>query len=182
MRRNDINLLPRKKQISFADVFMVISILLALALIVTGGIIVPEYLLQSKREELKLVEEGLSEFENIEIDYYQKMQEFTQLKNHKENLDTFRETERQVLELMNFVIGSKPSTITLTSQNYENEQIVLIGNSDNVKDIAGFEVSLRRLGIFRDIHLESVNTTDEKLDFHMTLFHPIKTEKAGGTE
>lgn len=182
MSRSDINLLPKKKKVPFKVVFLVFFVTLLILLTGAAGFVVPDYLLGQKKVELEKLRNELDEYKDVQTEYFQKMKDFTELSNIKNDIESFKSADIQTLELMEKILDARPDTLDLISQEYETDQIVIEGRSSDIYAISRYEVALRKLGIFGNIHLETVHESPFSTTFFMTLYHPSQAQGGESNE
>ncbi len=180
--RLDINLLPKKKRISAKVALGVPAVILLVAALAAGGVMLPERLLQLKQERLASLEQQLSAFSATEQEYFAKLQEFTVLQKQQTNYESFTASSKQTLDLLKRIKAIKPATVTILSEEFDSEKIILTGYAETDIAIAGFEVSLRKLGLFSDITLGSIAGPQGRRSFSFTLTHKSETSSGESSE
>lgn len=182
MNNSDINLVPRKKRISPAVVGIIFIVASAVSLLTAIGIFLPKYAMETRSRQLQLLNDELASYENVEVLYLEKMNELNSLKTRKQNYDDFVSSGRQVYDLMTLIRKSKPGTLNITEQIYNEDNTVITGTAANDLLIASFEDALRKLEVFSDIRLETVSGQTGERAFTFTLMHTEEQLSGGDKE
>lgn len=182
MIKQDINLLPKKKKRPMSVVFGIPFGIILIAMLLAIGILLPKMALNAKQKELDSLEQELASYSSTDKDYLEKIDEFTTLENRQITYIDFTGSKKLTLELIDEIYSIKPGTIELTELEFNYENVYLTGISTNDIDIAKFEVELRKLSLFSEIHLGSIKGPDGKRDFDINLVHKVEiSDVTGGT-
>lgn len=181
MIQSDINLLPKKKKIPAKIILGVPAGIILLAAVVALGIMLPSISLAAKQAELDALKLELATYSQVETDYLQKLQEYSVIQEQQANYNDFVSTGNETLDLLNKINSVKPSTITILSEQFGGEKIVLAGYGTTDIEIAKFEIALRNLGLFSEIMLDSITGPDDQRNFSFTLLQSTdsSTESSG---
>lgn len=183
MIKQDINLIPRRKSVSASTVVSVFLVILILAVLTVAGIYLPKYALEIKQDKLTELQNELAGFDNIELVYIQKMNEFTSLSTRMKNYNNFISSERQVFGLLEKIDNAVPEGVLIVDQVFNKDNIVLDGVVSDDLIAADFEEALRGLNIFSDIYLDSLTGKQGQRMFRMTLMHAeVTTSEVKGDE
>lgn len=180
MNKADINLLPQKTKLPAYVTLGLPLGLTAFVVLAIFSVLVPQLLLQAKQYSLNSLETELANYSQIQTEYTSKLEESNTARDRQTNYDEFVKTDKQTIELYNAINQVKPASITILSENFDNDKIVLTGVAKDDTDIARYEVELRKLNLFPEIILSSITGTNTERNFSFTLMHePSVTSQEG---
>ncbi len=178
MIKSDINLLPRKKKVPAKIILGIPAGILLLAVICALGIMAPSLALGAQQAKLNVLQQQLSTYSQVETNYQQKVGAYSTIQEQQKNYNDFVSNDKQTLDMLNKINAIKPSTITLLSEKFDIDRIILSGYGTTDIEIARFEIELRKLGLFSDILLSSITGPDNQRSYSYTLMYKADSSQA----
>jgi len=178
MVKSDINLLPKKKKIPASILLGIPATIILLVFILAVGIMTPSLLLNAKQAQLDALEKQLSTYSQVETNYLQKLKDYSALQSQQKNYNDFIASDKQTMDLLTRIDAAKPSTVTILSEKFDSEKVIVSGYATTDIEVARFEIELRKLALFPEILLDSITGPADQRNFSFTLMHRLETSQA----
>jgi len=162
MKKNDINLIPRRKVLHTGTLLIILLIVLVLAGVLFTGTYFPSQSLEGKKQALSRLKKDLEEYADIEMKYQKAIIELNQIDSQIKNLEEFLGTEQEYLDTMEEIRGCLLDGMNIESQINMADYIEIRGVAASDRDIANFERNLINLEKY-EVKLESVIGTEDGL-------------------
>ncbi|MDD4188723.1 MAG: PilN domain-containing protein [Eubacteriales bacterium] len=182
MTKTDINLIPRKKAPPKAVSIGVPAAIALIVLLISAGFYLPSKMLESKQSELLILENELSGYADIKTDYLLKSRRLTALQAEKDNIDGFFSTNRESLDMATALEKIIPPSITILKYEYAVDNITIFGSATADTEIAGFEDSLWRSGMFSDMILGTISGEEGVRTFDFVLIYKASPKQGGAAQ
>lgn len=179
MIKTDINLMPKRKKPPKA-VSIGIPVGIALfVLIISMGFYMPSKMLESKQNELQILENELSGYTDIQTTYLLKSRQLAELQAEKVNIDGFFSTGRESLDMAVALEKLIPPAITVLKYEYSVDNISIYGSAAADTEIAGFEDKLWKSAMFSDIILGTISGEEGARAFDFILIYKAPPKQGG---
>ncbi len=178
MYKRDINLLPKRKQISASLLLSVFLVLIFIGLLLFAGIMIPREILAGKTRKLDSLKKQIEEYDNVQIDFLLKSAEYDKLLETKNTLEDFTEYPYKVHDQLKLILENTPKGLEFTQYHFAENMISLEGVQTDDLLIADFELSLRKTEIFKEIHLEYIKGGDNDRGFLLAIYFYSSDELA----
>ncbi len=169
MKKTDINLLPKKKSLPVSVTLGIPLGIILLILIAAIGIILPKIALNNQKSKLSELEQQLTNYVNVDSDYVQKLAEYSKLQAQQKNYDDFTKSDKLTIDVLNKILSAKANSITIQNYTFGYDSVAISGSALSDLDIAKFEVAIRKLALFPEISLGTIDGADGQRNFSFTL-------------
>ncbi|MGE5496202.1 MAG: PilN domain-containing protein [Burkholderiales bacterium] len=172
--KNDINLLYKRRIKTYSGKNIAIALLL-IVVIAAGmyaGIAIPSGTISAMKIEAAQLDSHLSSSSETQQDLKDKTQREAVLSLQIAELEAIENSRLDIAKFLSAVEASLPTEANLSSLQFTDEAINLIGTANSDNDISTFCLRLKEQNVFKDVYITNSTSDGQTLGFGITATLP----------
>ncbi len=165
--KNDINLLYKRRIKTYSGKNIAIALLL-IVVIAAGmyaGIAIPSGTISAMKIEAAQLDSHISSLSETQKDLMDKTQREAMLSLQIAELEAIDNSRLDIAKFLNAVEASLPTEANLSSLQFTDEAINLIGTANSDNDISTFCLRLKEQNVFKDVYITNSTSDGQALSF-----------------
>jgi Tfp pilus assembly protein PilN len=165
--KNDINLLYKRRIKTYSGKNIVIALLLIVAIAagMYAGIAIPSGTISAMKIEAAQLDSHISSSSETQKDLMDKTQREAMLSLQIAELEAIDNSRLDIAKFLNAVEASLPTEANLSSLQFTDEAINLIGTANSDNDISAFCLRLKEQNVFKDVYITNSTSDGQALSF-----------------
>jgi Tfp pilus assembly protein PilN len=165
--KNDINLLYKRRIKTYSGKNIVIALLLIVAIAagMYAGIAIPSSTISAMKIEAAQLDSHISSSSETQKDLMDKTQREAMLSLQIAELEAIDNSRLDIAKFLNAVEASLPTEANLSSLQFTDEAINLIGTANSDNDISAFCLRLKEQNVFKDVYITNSTSDGQALSF-----------------